>query len=194
MEILEIIKWPALILVIVFVLRTPIKELIVNIADFTITKDGLSARIGRPTNSSNHDRSGGNTYKSGTNPNEKYFSKEKEGETVFDYSNNNGVYTIGEEEFRFDTQWSKASNEYIHFYKDQPRIKTGRLFKDVSVLEDVVPERYDGSSRARTVGINQIAIFENTHGKFLAVKVLGLKDDSRGDQKDEIRFKYKILN
>jgi len=187
-QILEIIKWPGVVVIAVFILKKPLSELIINIADFKITKDGLTARIARPKYENP------TKYTSDTQINSKYFLKDKEGEVIFDYSNNNGVYSIGEGEYKFDTQWSKASNEYIHFYNDQPSIKSVRLAKDVSDLEKVNPNKYDDSSRARTAGIGQIAIFENTNNKFLVIKILGLKDDSRGDDKDEIHFSYKILD
>jgi len=126
--------------------------------------------------------------------NEDYFSKEKMGEETFDYSNNNGIYTIGEGEYRFDTQWTKASDKYIHFYSDLASIKSVRLAKDSSSLKEIYPEKYDPSSRVRTAGINQVAIFENVFGKFLAVKILEINDDTRGDERDALRFEYKILD
>ncbi len=126
-------------------------------------------------------------------PNDKYFSRDREGEVTFNYSNNDGVYTIGEGKERFDTQWSKASQESIHFYKDQPSIKSVRLCKEPLSFDEINPLEYDASSRVRSVSLKQIAIFENIHGEFLAIKVLGLKDDSRGDDVDEIHFSYKIL-
>ena len=72
--------------------------------------------------------------------------------------------------------------------------KKSKEAKFVSDLDKVQPEKYDSSSRARTAGINQIAVFENNNGKFLAIKILGIKDDSRGDDSDELHFKYKILS
>jgi len=191
LEILRIGIWPLLILLVVFIFRDSLKEMIKNIADFSITKDGFSARVGRAQSIEGGD---GTNKPIPRDAAEKYLTKEKEGEVAFNYSNNNGVYTIGEGDYRFDTQWSKASREYIHFYNDQPTIKSVRLAKDASDLGGIKPEKYDSSSRARTVGIGQIAIFENTQGNFLAVKVLALKDDSRGDACDEIRFVYKILS
>ena len=192
MEYIEILKWPVVALVAVWIFRKPIKELILNIADFSITKDGLSARIARPSTKISNNKVT-ETVKP-DNPSEGYVLEKKEGEVFFDYSNNNGVYTIGKDDYRFDTQWSKASKEYIHFYNDQSTIKSIRLVKDVSNLDEVKPEKYDSSSRARTAGIDQIAVFENNTSKFLAIKILGIKDDSRGDDSDELHFKYKILD
>ena len=47
-----------------------------------------------------------------------YCSPLKKGTFTFDYSNNNGEYTIGEGDKLFRTKWSKASNTSIHAYKD----------------------------------------------------------------------------
>lgn len=196
MELLEIVKWPLCALLVVVVLRKALSELILNIADFAITKDGVTARIARPSSAVKREGVGENRKQAGgiTKINEKYFSQNNEGEVFFNYSNNNGVYTIGEKEYRFDTQWSKASNTSIHFYNDQPTIRSVMLSKDASALEDIDPKRYDSSSRARTAGVNEVAIFENINGKYLLVKILGLKDDSRGDTVDELHFKYKIID
>lgn len=192
MEYIEILKWPVVAMVAIWIFRKPIKELILNIADFSITKDGLSARIVRPSAKTSNNKI--TETSKPDNSSKGYFSENKEGEIFFDYSNNNGIYTIGKDDYRFDTQWSKASKEYIHFYNDQSTIKSVRLVKDVSDFEKIQPEKYDSSSRARTAGIGQIAVFENNNGKFLAIKILGIKDDSRGDDSDELHFKYKILS
>jgi hypothetical protein len=189
---IEILKWPVVALVAILIFRKPIKELILNIADFSITKDGLSARIARPSAKILNNKL--TEAAKNDNLNEGYVLENKEGEASFDYSNNNGIYTIGKDDYRFDTQWSKASKEYIHFYNDPSTIKSVRLVKDVSDLDKVQPEKYDSSSRARTAGIDQIAVFENNNGKFLAIKILGIKDDSRGDDSDELHVKYKVLD
>ncbi|HSE34515.1 MAG TPA: hypothetical protein VLB83_00175 [Candidatus Paceibacterota bacterium] len=191
MEILDILKWPVLIFIVIFLFRKSIRELFANIADFSLTKDGLSARVYRPIVRTKKNETLSNEMNHDYNPD--YFSKDKTGNVSFDYSNNNGTYTIGEDEYRFDTKWSKASSEYIHFYNDPPSIKSVRLAKDEEDLNKVNPDRYDDSSRARSAGIGQIAIFENQNGKFLAVKILDIKDDTRGDDFDELSFQYKIL-
>ena len=192
MEYIEILKWPFVALVAIWIFRKPITELIFNIADFSITKDGLSARIARPSAKITNNKV--TTAIKPENSSEGYVLENKEGEVSFDYSNNNGIYTIGKDAYQFDTQWSKASKEYIHFYNDQPTIKSVRLIKNVSDLDNVQPEKYDSSSRARTAGIGQIAVFENSNGKLLAIKILGIKDASRGDDSDELHIKYKVLD
>jgi len=124
---------------------------------------------------------------------EKYVSPSVKGVVTFDYSNNNGRYALGQGELMFETYWSKASNTSIHLYNNYPSVRTIALVKDVSDIKEIKDARcYDTSSRARTVRINQIAVLQNNNGFFAAIKVLSLKDDSRGDENDEITFEYQI--
>ena len=188
-EVLKIIIWPVIVLLVVVIFRKQIAQFIEKVTHFSISKDGIIASVFPQTNESR-------TRTIQHNPipiDQAYLSLGEEGEVFFDYSNNNGIFTVKNGENRFDTRWSKASRQYIHFYSDHPNIKTVRLVKDTDQFDRLDPQQYDSSSRVRTAGINQIAIFENTQGKFLAVKILGLKDDSRGDSHDEIHFKYKII-
>lgn len=88
MEYIEILKWPVVALVAIWIFRKPIKELILNIADFSITKDGLSARIAKPSAKISNNKV--TEVVKSDNPSEGYVLENKEGEVFFDYSNNNG--------------------------------------------------------------------------------------------------------
>ena len=191
MEILEIFKWPIVVIIVVIILKKPLTELINGIVDFNIGgKNGVSARVKRSNFKKENNNHKNQPEQDAINSD--YYSKEKKGRVSFDYSNNNGTYTIGEGEYRFDTMWTKASNTSIHFYNDKPTIKNVRLVKDSDNLVDVIPSKYDSSSRARTAEIGQIAVFENNNGKFLITKILDIKDDSRGDENDNLTFEYII--
>jgi hypothetical protein len=125
--------------------------------------------------------------------NEKYSSPAAKGTVTFDYSNNNGRYTIGQDVLMFETYWSKASNTSIHIMNDPPSIRTVALVKDITDITKIKDARkYDTSSRARTIRLNQIGILQNTNGFYATVKVLSIKDDSRGDENDELTFEYHI--
>ena len=124
---------------------------------------------------------------------EKYVSPATSGVVTFDYSNNNGAYAIGQGELMFETKWSKASNTSIHLYNDPASILAIAVVKDTAEISKIIDARmYDNSSRARTVHINQIAVLQNKNGFYAAVKVLSIKDDTRGDSNDEITFEYRI--
>jgi hypothetical protein len=124
---------------------------------------------------------------------EKYCSPAVKGIVTFDYSNNDGRYVIGQDALMFETCWSKASSTSIHLYSDPISVRTVALVKDIADIAEIKDARiYDTSSRVRTVRTNQIGVLQNMNGFYAAIKVLSIKNDSRGDDHDEIIFEYQI--
>ena len=50
----------------------------------------------------------------------------------------------------------------------------------------------DYTSRARTPSLGEIVVLRNKKGFYAAIHLLKIKDDSRGDDRDELRFRYVI--
>ena len=124
---------------------------------------------------------------------EKYVPPATKGKVIFNYSNNNGKYRIGSGAYMFETKWSKASDQRIHIYNDPPSIRTVALVTDkqeISSIDDA--QVYDGSSRSRKPSVGQIVLIQNVNGFFAALKVLNIKDDTRGSPFDELTFEYVI--
>ncbi|HCC04923.1 TPA: hypothetical protein DEP58_01290 [Patescibacteria group bacterium] len=125
--------------------------------------------------------------------NNKYSHKELSGKITFDYSNNNGLFVVGNGDLAFETKWSKASDQSIHAYSDCVNIDSVALAKNISRFEDIKEGKsLDYSSRVRTVDVGEIVIFKNKNGFYVAIKVIDVKDDSRADHNDEITFEYVI--
>lgn len=125
--------------------------------------------------------------------NEKYVSPSTFGIVTFDYSNNNGGYFIGQGELVFELKFSKSSNWNIHLYNDSNSKRSVAIAKDVKEINEIEDARlFDGSSRVRCPKINQIAVLQNSNGFYAAIKILSIKDDTRGAENDEITFEYKI--
>ena len=120
-------------------------------------------------------------------------NKARFGEFEFDYSNNNGVFIIGDREYQFDTKWSKASNTSIHAYKDPQNIHSIALIKENVDLQDVKSVEGDFSSRNRTAQIGQSVIWKNIYCHYAITKILQIKDDTRGDDCDLLKCEYIIL-
>lgn len=125
----------------------------------------------------------------------KYLSKQKKGTFTFDYSNNNGEYTIGSGDSAFITKWSKASDISIHAYKDAlgvngaiARVKTPQEWPRA------IDESFDFSSRTRTPNIGDIIIWRNSNGNYAATKIIDIKDDTRGADHDELTCEYIIYS
>ena len=124
---------------------------------------------------------------------ERYVSPASTGRVTFDYSNNNGKYCIGVGTSMFETRWSKASDHSIYLYNDPVSIATVALVydrNDIFGIDDA--RRYDGSSRTRCPNTGQIVVLKNANGYFAAIKIVEIKDDTRGSEFDEITFDYVI--
>lgn len=120
-----------------------------------------------------------------------YVSPVLEGVVNFNYSNNNGLFTIGSGDYSFDTKWSKASRMSIHVYSDGQNIDCIGIIKyseiEVNNYKDV-----DFTSRVRTLNRGDVAVWLNKKGYVALTRVLDIKDDTRGDEEDELKFEYRI--
>ena len=115
------------------------------------------------------------------------------GEVSFDYSAHNGRYTIGIGELEFETYWSKASDTSIHVVNDAPSINGVAVVKQSRIINEVShAESLDYSSRVRTPQTGQIVVFRNRNGFYAALKILEIRDDTRGADRDLLRFQYAI--
>lgn len=122
-----------------------------------------------------------------------YALRRLKGKAKFNYSNNDGKYTIGSNELVFETAWSKASGESIHIYNDPPSIDSLALAKGVFNIRSVRDvHNLDFTSRTRTPEEGDIVVLKNKYGNYAAIKVLDIQDYSRSDSVDEISFEYVI--
>lgn len=125
--------------------------------------------------------------------NEKYISPSTFGTITFDYSNNNGRYFIGQGDLAFELDFNKSSNYNIQLYNDPVSIRTIAIAKGLKEIIEIQNARvYDGSSRVRRPSINEIAVLQNSNGFYAAIKIISIKDDTRGNENDEVIFEYKI--
>ncbi len=117
------------------------------------------------------------------------------GKARFNYSDNNGVFTIGNGECLFETMWTKASDVAIHAYNDPPSISGVAIALDSCALADICDASiYNMSSRCRTPKEGEFVVLKNNNGRFAALHILDVKDRSRSDKEDELVFDYWILD
>ena len=115
------------------------------------------------------------------------------GEPVFDYGNYNGRYVIGSGKLEFETKWTKASNTSIHVYDDAPSINGVALCRTAESISQVErAEVLDYTSRSRTTALGNIVVYRNVYGFYAAIQVKEIRDNSRGHDADELRFRYAI--
>ncbi len=115
------------------------------------------------------------------------------GQVVFDYSNFNGRYVIGSGTAEFETDWTKASNEAIYIYNDPDSINGIALARRATSIHEITEGALlDYTSRARSPRLGEVVVLRNKHGFYAAIQILGIKDDTRGDDSDQLRFRYAI--
>lgn len=123
----------------------------------------------------------------------KYISSALSGKVTFDYSNNNGYYTIGNGYFLFETKWTSASQDAIHAYSGSGSVETIALAKGITNIKDVEDASiFDDSSHSRTPDEGQIIILKNKNNIYAALKIIDVKYDGREDDRDELTFEYVI--
>ena len=87
----------------------------------------------------------------------------------------------------------RASDHNIQLLNDSASILTVAVVKDKKQINEINEARvYDGSSRIRRPNVGQIAVLQNANGFYAALKIIDIKDDTRGSQFDELTFDYVI--
>jgi pyrimidine deaminase RibD-like protein len=117
------------------------------------------------------------------------------GRATFDYTNNNGLFIIGNNEMIFETKWTSAGDGVIHAYNDPGTIKTIAIADGNQEITDIMDATvYNSSSRTRTVQNGEILVVENINGYFAAIKIVDVKHKRGAEGRDELNFEYRILD
>jgi hypothetical protein len=120
-------------------------------------------------------------------------SKSSQGKASFNYSNHDGFYRLGEGNYEFLTHWSKASDTTIYCYRDSTNVEVALAPKDIRLQDITDASLLNFSSRVRSAQLGEFVVLENHAGRYAAVKILKIQDDSRGHPEDLLVFDYWIL-
>jgi len=124
---------------------------------------------------------------------EKYASSALSGRVTFDYSNNNGRFTLGVGDLTFETVWSAASDVAAHAYANAPQIRGIAIANGARDFADIQDARvYDYSSRVRTPRVGEIVLWQNYVGYSMATKVVAVQAKTHGSMVDELTVDYAI--
>lgn len=125
---------------------------------------------------------------------QKFHSPGYFGKVSFDYSSNDGCYSIGDGEMLFELKFTKASDTSIHVLNDSPSIDCLALANGPNDIVEIIDAySFDFTSRHRSPRINEIILWQNKNGYFAATKIIAIKDRPRNSDRDEVTIEYKIL-
>ena len=111
----------------------------------------------------------------------------------FNYSHFDGFYRLGEGNCEFLTHWSKASDRSIHCYRDGTNVAVALAPKGTNLQALTDASLLHFASRVQTPQLSQLVVLENHAGRYAALRVTKIQDDSRNDMEDRLEFDYWIL-
>ncbi len=115
------------------------------------------------------------------------------GSGEMDFTNNNGLYVIGNGDFLFEVEWGECSHEKMRVYNDPSTIEAIALAEDKKFKEVTSDSFYDFTDRCREPRRQKdVLILKNTKGYFAAIKIIDFKVKDRGDDRNYLKFEYLI--
>jgi pyrimidine deaminase RibD-like protein len=115
------------------------------------------------------------------------------GEARFNFTHNDGLFTIGHGPLAFQTRWSNAGASSIYCYTDRTNLKGLGLAIGAGSFSDIPDASvYDMSSRVRTPREGEFVVFRNVIDNFAAVQVVDVTARSHGDPFDSLSIRYRI--
>ena len=115
----------------------------------------------------------------GKSSSEQYASPDHSGTVTFDYSNNDGRYRIGHGEQIFKIKWGRCSESAIYLYKDSGSLGTIAVTDKQAISEIEDASVYEGSSNTRCPRVGEVAVLENPHGFWAAVRIINIEYKNR---------------
>jgi len=117
------------------------------------------------------------------------------GTVSFDYTNNDGHYTLGNSECRFTTTWTTAGVGSIYAYNDHETIDTIAIADDGSTKINEITDAtvYVANARSRLINTGEILVIKNTNGFWAAIKILEVHCKNHATGHHELKFEFKIL-
>lgn len=119
----------------------------------------------------------------------KYVSYSMFGKITFYFSDNDGIFTLGAGEYSFKTKWSRAGNDSIHAIGNIGYKAGETQFPYYPQIAD-----FNFSSHSRTIRTDEIVIFQNECGNFMAIKMGKVESSNHGYPIDKMVFEYMIYD
>jgi hypothetical protein len=116
-----------------------------------------------------------------------------QGTISFDHTDHDGRYVIGTAENEFELKFSNGGADSVYIYNDPPSIRGVAIAKGATAISDVKDaSTCNFTSRTRAPREGQVAVVENTYGRYAAVEIVDVKAESHGDDEYRLTLRYVI--
>lgn len=117
------------------------------------------------------------------------------GFVIFDYTKNEGRFTIGYGEQSFETKWSECGEDSVYCYRDGvKKLGYNPTITIFPVYEDI-PEIFDFSSICKSLVAGNVVVLENLNGYLCAIKINQVVHTNKNiDANHFVKFEYTIYS
>lgn len=122
-----------------------------------------------------------------------YHAPMMQGMVSFCFSNNSGMFTIGNGEYEFITTWSECGYDCIYAYQDKVG-QIGYLSRNSALPTVRKLVNFNYSSRVNKVYLGEVVVWINKFGNFAATKITNIRVKSRGADEDYLELEYVIYH
>lgn len=122
-----------------------------------------------------------------------YHAPMMQGMVSFCFSNNSGMFTIGNGEYEFITTWSECGYDCIYAYQDKVG-QIGYLSRNSALPTVRKLVNFNYSSRVNKVYLGEVVVWINKFGNFAATKITNIRVKSRGAVEDYLELEYVIYH
>lgn len=119
-------------------------------------------------------------------------SAQMTGVVDFDYSSNNGYYTVGDGDRSFGISFSKASDNSIYVLNHHHTTDRVARVKDAVPGCPISFHTVDSSSRYYVIRTGETFMMKNKQGYYMQARIRAIADDTRGAAADKVVFEYQI--
>ncbi len=122
----------------------------------------------------------------------KYASKRNKGEVSFNFNKNSKRYDFGSDATLFEVEWSSSCATSIHAYGRTPSVNKVAIVSDkanICDISDASSYEYTDHEQPQR---GEILLLKNRFNNYAALKIINIKDRSRGSDIDELTIEYAI--
>lgn len=128
-----------------------------------------------------------------TSPSDQFTGTGQQGMASFDFSQNDGVFTIRNGSETFKTKWSRYTSRRVYAHADLSRAVGGRPEFTVFPMSLGLAKTLDYTAKIRNLAVGEVVVFQNREGKYVAVKILEINDKQSGAPENSLTIKWKVL-
>lgn len=115
------------------------------------------------------------------------------GQARFDYTRNNGQFTIEVLGEIFETRWSVCGSDSVYIYSANSSNIGIREEPYVWPIEQFVIQDFDWTNSHKKIRVNEICVIPNDNKRLLAIRIVSVRNKDYGGSCNELIIDYRLI-